>query len=314
MSHAATQAARYTRRGEPRLMRFSVITPSFRNSQWLRLCIASVADQQGVDKEHIVQDSCSDDGTQEWLAKDPRVRAFIEKDQGMYDAVNRGFRRAGGEVLSYLNCDEQYLPGALAAVERFFSVHPKVDVVFPDTIVTDPQGEYICHRLSLVPRKHQIWVRFPVLTCSLFVRHRVINEMGIFFDTKWRDLGDWFWVNEMVRRGVRMAVLPQFTSVFTDTGENMNLKPNAQRERRKKWAMAPLWVRVMRQPIAVLNRLRLVLRPPALVKPFEYELYTRESPEKRVVRRATQPTSFWKGRSTKQPSVSAENPDPGAPL
>ena len=71
-------------------MNFSIITPSFRNSRWLKLCIASVADQQDVKWEHIVQDSCSDDGTQDWLPRDPRVKAFIEKDGGMYDAVNRG--------------------------------------------------------------------------------------------------------------------------------------------------------------------------------------------------------------------------------
>ena len=47
---------------------FSIVTPSFRNSRWLKLCIASVADQQGVELEHIVQDSCSDDGTQDWLS------------------------------------------------------------------------------------------------------------------------------------------------------------------------------------------------------------------------------------------------------
>src|SRR6266480_7414531 len=91
-------------------MRFSIITPSYRSAQWLRLCVASIADQQGVELEHIVQDSCSDDGTQDWLPKDPRVKAFIEKDRGMYDAVNRGFQRSSGELLAYLNCDEQYLP------------------------------------------------------------------------------------------------------------------------------------------------------------------------------------------------------------
>jgi len=74
-------------------MTLSIITPSFRNSDWLKLCIASVADQAGVTVEHIVQDSCSDDGTQDWLPKDARVKAFVEKDAGMYDAVNRGFRR-----------------------------------------------------------------------------------------------------------------------------------------------------------------------------------------------------------------------------
>jgi len=63
-------------------MKFSIITPSFRNSRWLKLCIASVADQQGVEFEHIVQDSCSDDGTRGWLPHDRHLKAFIEKDGG----------------------------------------------------------------------------------------------------------------------------------------------------------------------------------------------------------------------------------------
>src|SRR5271165_5451240 len=115
-------------------MKFSIITPSFRSSAWLKLCIASVADQEGVRLEHIVQDSCSDDGTQDWLPQDPRVKAIVEKDAGMYDAVNRGFRRATGDILAYLNCDEQYLPGALAAVAAFFAAHPEVDVALAGSV------------------------------------------------------------------------------------------------------------------------------------------------------------------------------------
>ncbi len=127
-------------------MRFSIITPSYRSGRWLKLCIPSVADQEGVDFEHIVQDSCSDDETREWLPGDPRVTAVIEKDSGMYDAVNRGFRRATGEILSYLNCDEQYLSGALAKVARYFDGRPEVDALLADCIVIDPKGDYICER------------------------------------------------------------------------------------------------------------------------------------------------------------------------
>src|SRR5678815_4420793 len=126
------------------LPRFSIITPSFRSGEWLKLCIASVADQEGVTFEHIVQDSVSDDGTLDWLPHDSRVHAFIEKDKGMYDAVNRGFKRARGEILAYVNCDEQYLPGALAAVDSYFSEHPEIDVVFADAVVVNSAGEFFC--------------------------------------------------------------------------------------------------------------------------------------------------------------------------
>jgi glycosyltransferase involved in cell wall biosynthesis len=278
-------------------LRFSIITPSFRSAQWLPLCIASVADQEGIELEHIVQDSCSNDGTEELLRNDSRVKPFIEKDQGMYDAVNRGFSRASGEILAYLNCDEQYLPGALKAVHDCFLQNPSIDAVLSDTVVTDSQGNYICHRYSLVPRKHQLWVRFPVLTCSLFIRKAVIHDLGIRFDTQWRDMGDFFWVQEMVKRGLRFKVLPCRTSVFTDTGENMNLKPNALRERRTKWQMAPMWVKMMKYPFTLVYRLRLAARGFLFQKPFQYCIYTLSSPAQRLSREVLQPTSFWKGRS-----------------
>src|ERR1051325_7387749 len=159
-------------------MLISIVTPSFRNSAWLRLCIASVADQAGVQVQHIIQDSQSDDGTLDWLPADKRVKAFIEKDAGMYDAVNRGFRRAQGEILAYLNCDGQYLPGALKMVADFFSANPDIEAVFSDTIVTDSDGNYICHRPALAPRKISMWVRFPILTCAMFLRRSVVRERG----------------------------------------------------------------------------------------------------------------------------------------
>src|SRR6266581_5952383 len=167
-------------------MKISVVTPSFRSSGWLKLCVASVADQAGVDVEHIVQDSKSDDGTQDWLPQDRRVKAFIEKDAGMYDAVNRGWRRASGEILAYLNCDEQYLPGGLAAVEEFFRRSPQTDVVFADTLILDKEGQFICCRKSLVPWKNVMWVFNPVISSSIFIHRRVLDKHQLFFDTQWR--------------------------------------------------------------------------------------------------------------------------------
>lgn len=277
-------------------MKFSIITPSFRNSAWLKLCIASVADQQGVEVEHIVQDSCSDDGTQDWLPRDPRVKAVIEKDGGMYDAVNRGYRRATGDILAYLNCDEQYLPGGLAAVEKFFAEHPQVEVALAGSIVTDGDGKYLCHRHSLVPRPHHVWFRFPILTSGIFIRRKVIHERGIFFDTKWRDLGDFHWMLALMRAKVPMAVCDAFTSVFADTGDNMNLKPNAIREKKETAQMVPAWLRLLRPLWIVNHRLRRVRAGHFRLKPTSYAIYTRQSPDRRVTVEVPKPTAVWWNR------------------
>jgi glycosyltransferase involved in cell wall biosynthesis len=274
-------------------VRISIITPSFRNSDWLKLCVASVADQAGVEVEHIVQDAQSDDGTQEWLARDRRVQAYFEKDTGMYDAINRGFRRAKGEILAYLNCDEQYLPGALGAVEEFFRRRPQTDVVFADTVVVDKQGQFICCRKSLVPWNSTMWVHNPVISSSIFIHRRVLDQHGLFFDTQWRYLGDKVWTVGMVRRGLNMAVLRRFTSSFADTGENMCLAPNALREMERVMEMAPAWVRRQKRLLHQLHRLRSLCHGLYWQKPFTYSIYTLAQPDRRVDFPVAKPTTIW---------------------
>ena len=277
-------------------MKFSIITPSFRSSGWLKLCIASVADQQEVEFEHIVQDSCSDDGTQDWLPHDPRVKAFVEKDTGMYDAVNRGYRRATGDILAYLNCDEQYLPGALKAVREFFEANPDVEVLLAGTIVTDGDGKYLCHRHSLVPHPQHIWFRFPVLTSAIFIRRKVIHERGIYFDTRWRDLGDLHWIFALMKNRVPMAVGDTFTSVFADTGENMNLKPNGIREKAETARMMPGWIKALKSLWIFHHRLRRLGAGHFFLKPTSYAIYTRQSPGQRVTIDVPKPTAVWWNR------------------
>jgi glycosyltransferase involved in cell wall biosynthesis len=275
-------------------LRFSIITPSFRNSRWLKLCVASVADQD-IDHEHIVQDSCSDDGTQEWLPHDSRVKAFIEKDKGMYDAVNRGLQRAVGDILAYINCDEQYLPGALRHVADFFQRHPAIDVVFANTVIVDNRGEYLCHREPLIPNKHHIRVsgNLPILTCATFFRRGVIHEHHLFFDPHLKDVGDVTWIMRLLESGVKMALLPEFTSVFTETGTNMNLLPNAQREKQMLYASAPAWVRLSKPFWLGHHRLRRLLAGHYRTQPFTFSLYTDSSSDRRVSRHVGQPTWRW---------------------
>ena len=272
-------------------MQFSIITPSYRNSSWLKLCIASVADQ-GVAAEHIVQDAGSDDGTLDWLPSDPRVKAFVEKDAGMYDAVNRGLRRATGDILAYLNCDEQYLPGALQAVDKYFRSHPDVDMVFGDVVMVDAAGNYLYHRKMQTPLLHHTWTcHLSTLSCAMFFRRRVISEMNLCFDPHWRDVGDGEWMVRALRQNVRMAALGVFTSTFTQTGANMSAGPNAHRENTRLRETAPAWSQLAGPLIVLHHRLRRWLGGMYRQQPFTFEFYTAASPQKRTTQFVSQPVS-----------------------
>src|SRR2546423_7944966 len=137
-------------------MQFWFITPSRNNSDWLKLCIASVADQK-VTLEHLVQDGGSTDDTLKWLLEDPRVDAVSAPDRSMYDAINRGFKRATGDLIAYINCDEQYLPGALAKVQQFFEANPDVEILFADAVVVEADGSFICYRKTVTPHLLHTW-------------------------------------------------------------------------------------------------------------------------------------------------------------
>jgi len=275
-------------------MLISIITPSFRNSRWLKLCIASVADQ-GLEHEHIVQDSCSDDGTQDWLSRDQRVKAFVEKDQGMYDAVNRGLRRAKGEILAYLNCDEQYLPGALASVIEYFRQNPGLEVVFADTVIVNAQGQYLCHRRASLPTKYHSWVsgNLSILTCATFFRRSLIERHNLFFNHTLKDVGDAEWLMRLIDHKMRMSVFKRFTSVFTETGANMNLLPKARRERQDQIDSAPAWARKCRPLVIFHYRLRRLFAGHYYQQPFSYSLYTQQSPGTRITQRVLRPTFRW---------------------
>lgn len=258
------------------------------------MCIASVADQ-GVAHEHIVQDAGSDDGTLDWLTKDSRVTAVIEKDRGMYDAVNRGYRKSSADILAYLNCDEQYLPGALQAVLDYFQQHPKTDIVFGDCLVVDGDGKYICERRSLTPQLLHTWTasNLAFLTAATFIRRRVLEQHQLWFNTEFRDAGDQDWALRIVQAKLNTAVLPRFVSVFTETGVNMNLGANASRERKAFHASAPAWMRLL-APLAVAHfRLRRWQAGHYDCKPHAYSIFTQTSREHRVEFRVQSPTFRW---------------------
>lgn len=278
-------------------MKVSVITPSFRSSEWLKLCIPSIADQD-VPHEHIVQDSCSDDGTGDWLPNDTRVQSYFEKDSGMYDAVNRGLKKATGDILCYLNCDEQYLPGTLNKVCEWFEKNPTKEVLFGAAIVIGSSGEYLCDRQILKPGKYHTLVsnNLSIFTSSTFFRRSVIEKRGLFFNSQLKDVGDADWVLRLLKNNVSIGVTNQFLSAFTDTGENMNIRQNALDEKAAMYRSAPEWAKAGKSAILGLYRLKRLFNGAYFPKPHSYAIYTKASPDRRQKFEVTEPTFRWAGR------------------
>ena len=287
--------------GLNRTVRFSIVTPSLNNLSWLKLCAASVADQQGVEVEHLVQDACSTDGTGAWLRTQPQIRSVVEPDRGMYDGVNRGFRRASGELLAYLNCDEQYLPGALAKVQHYFQRHPHIDVAFGDVVVVGKRGEFICERRVLTP--HWIHTRWggnlSFFTAGTFVRRTALTEHSLYFDPNYRAVGDAAWALKVLESGARMGVLPELLSVFVETGRNLGSSAQGLAEFATFRQSAPFKVRCF-APFALLaHRMRRWRAKHYQPRTFEYSIFTQESPDARQTFQVSSSRFRWQ-RGTHQ--------------
>ena len=110
-------------------MKFSIVTPTLNQAEYLPVCLDSILSQEGAfDLELIVRDGGSTDGSVEILKeraeRDSRLRWISAQDRCQAQAINEGWADASGDVLAYLNSDDMYLPGALAAAQKAFEDHP----------------------------------------------------------------------------------------------------------------------------------------------------------------------------------------------
>lgn len=234
---------------------FSIITPNFNSLDFLRQCKRSVADQQ-VPRgtiEHWIIDGGSNDGTPAWLAENhPAGYWLSEPDNGMYDAINKGLHRAQGDLVAYLNADEQYLPGTLCHVADYFEDHPECDILFGDALLIRPDGSYMASRRGYPPRWSFLGSsHLYVLSCTMFLRRRVFAEYGLQFDPSWRTVGDLDFVLRALRAGFKLKYSPRYTSAFVITGDNLGGGTMALAELMRIRQTMPCWVRLCKVPLNI---------------------------------------------------------------
>jgi glycosyltransferase involved in cell wall biosynthesis len=130
-------------------MDFTIITPNLNYGRFLGDCLASVAGQEGVTFEHLVFDAGSTDDSAAVAGRFPDIVWIAEKDEGMSDAINKGFARSRGDWVIWLNADDRLKPGALAKTLAMLE-KSTADIVYGDYDFIDEAGAFT--RRMKVPR------------------------------------------------------------------------------------------------------------------------------------------------------------------
>jgi glycosyltransferase involved in cell wall biosynthesis len=259
--------------GKPEI---SIVTPSFNMLPFLKLCSASVCDQE-VNLEHIVMDGGSTDGTFEWLKDNQNVISKSEKDNGMYNALNKAIDRAQGDIIGHLNCDEQYLPGVLKFVLEIFDENPQVDFIAADFLVIDKEGGLLAYRKSFQPRWPYFFSNYLyTTTCTLFYRHKIFTQCR--FNETYKSIADVIFLYEVMKKGYKGMHVKKYFSVFIFSGTNLSLSPISNVEKKKFNDTLPKWYRILKPLFFALFFGERVLKNTYYEKsPLSYSIFTKES-------------------------------------
>lgn len=181
----------------------SIITPSFNQEAFLEQTLLSVLNQDYPNIEYWVIDGGSTDNSLEIIRQyAPKLAGWVsEKDRGQADGVNKGFAKATGEIIGWLNSDDLYYPGAIANAVEAFRLHPEASFVFSDVESIDENG------IAFNKMHYGDWKLADLMTFKIigqpgvFMRREVLEQAG-YLDLSYNYLLD-------VQLWLRMAAIAE---------------------------------------------------------------------------------------------------------
>lgn len=161
-------------------MKISVITSNYNGEQFLEESIKSVISQRepGAELEYIIVDGGSTDGSLAIIEKYASEISLVisEPDQGPANAINKGLKRASGEILCWLNADDRYYPGALKRVAETFANHPDKALCFGHCPIINEKGLEI--RVGITRFKEFF---FPISSHFIIQCINYVSQPAVFF-------------------------------------------------------------------------------------------------------------------------------------
>ena len=229
--------------------RISIVTPSLNLAEFIEYAILSVLIQEYSNFEHIIIDGGSTDSTLSILKRYPHLQWVSEKDQGQSDALNKGFRRANGDIIGWLNADERYLTPCFHLIAEYFRRNPAIDVVYGNCRYIDEKGKVFKIIKAL---KYDIFlVKYlpfmDIFTCTCFFRRRIFEENN-YLKLDYDYIMDREFFIRLAQKGYIFSHLNEYLGDFRYTGYN-----KTSHERTKFWAETK---KALSQNDYVINRIK----------------------------------------------------------
>jgi len=208
-------------------MKISIITITYNSAKTLPRALESVQSQTYPDIEHIIVDGASTDGTREiieaYAAKHTNVRWVSEKDNGIYDALNKGIRMAAGDAIGFLHSDDVfYSADSIAHIAEAFAA-TQAEVVYGDLQYC--HGERVVRRWKSNPF-HPSALKYGWMPPhpTVYVRREVYQQVGPY-DDWFRISADFDMMLRIFSAGYKTHYIPEvLVSMETGGASNRNTK------------------------------------------------------------------------------------------
>jgi glycosyltransferase involved in cell wall biosynthesis len=206
-------------------MDFSIVTASYNYGHYINECLDSVARQEGVTFEHLVMDAGSKDDTAEVVARFPHASFFQEPDKGMSDGINKGFLRAKGKWIIWLNADDRLKPGALKALKEFAEQNQEADVIYGCWDFIDAGGNFL-RRMTLFPFDRLMLIHYGcyIGSTACFFRRETTIAKGHLLDIDFGYCMDGEYYARLASSGKRFVYFPKVLADFRLHDESISQK------------------------------------------------------------------------------------------
>lgn len=213
----------------------SIISPSFNQGQYIEDTILSIKNQTYKNIEHIIIDGGSNDNTLQILKKYDgtyHLTWISEPDEGQADAIAKGFKKARGSIVTWLNTDDYYLDEqVIAKVVDYFQSDERIDVVTGGGYWVDEEKKVLSPIIAdqkLISLKYMKYGDF-ILQPSTFFKREILN--GIAIEKQYSYVFDWIFFLEMFERGYSFLVTKEFFSAYRTYKTNKTGQDNAKRKK-----------------------------------------------------------------------------------